>query len=85
MGENTVTGKLVNGGDPQQLSRVIIGALAEGGKFGYHVTFDETGGQVDQLTITFTRGSSRQVLIIPGWVGRHCGGIRQAIIDDLKI
>ena len=85
MGENTVTGKLVNGGDPQQLSRAIIRALADGGGFGYHVTFDETGGQVDELTITFARSSSRQVLIIPGSVWRHCGGIRQAIIDDLKI
>jgi hypothetical protein len=85
MDENTVTGKLVNGGNPQELSREIIGALAETGKFGYQATFDETGGQDDQLTIDFTCKSRKQALIIPGCVWRHRGGIRQTIIDELKI
>jgi hypothetical protein len=83
--ENTVVGKLLNGGDPQQLSSEIINALAEAGKFGCHVTFDETGGQDDQLTIDFACKSKQQTLRIPGWVWRHRGGIRQAIIDDLNI
>ena len=54
MDENTAIGKLMTGGDPQQLSREIIRALAEPGKFGYHAVFDETGGQADELAITFT-------------------------------
>jgi hypothetical protein len=40
-------------------------ALAESGKLGYHANFDETGGQADELTITFTRSSAKQVLVIP--------------------
>jgi hypothetical protein len=85
MDENTVVGKLVNGGNPQELSREIVSALAETGKFGYHATFHEIGGQDDQLTIDFTRKSKKQSLIIPGWVWRHRGGIRQAVIDELTI
>jgi hypothetical protein len=85
MDKNTVLGKLVNGGNPQELSREIISALAEAGKFGYQATFDESGGQDDQLTIDLTHKSKKQTLIIPGWVWRHCGGIRQTIIDELKI
>jgi hypothetical protein len=80
-----VTGKLVNGGNPQDVSREIIGALAEAGKFGYQATFDETGGQDDQLTIDFACKSKQQTLMIPGWGWRHRGGIRQTIIDDLNI
>jgi hypothetical protein len=85
MAKNTVLGKLVNGGNPQELSREIVKALAETGKFGYQVTFDEIVGHTDQLTVTFTRKLKRQALIIPGWVWRHPGGIRRVIIDDLKI
>jgi len=85
MDENTVTGKLVNGGNPEELSREIISALAEIGKLGYQATFDEIGGPDDHLTIHFTRKSKEQSLIIPGWVWRHRGGIRQTIIDELKI
>jgi hypothetical protein len=65
MDENMAVGKLVTGVDPQKLSREIIVALAESGKFGYHANFDETGGQADELTITFTRSSAKQVLVIP--------------------
>jgi hypothetical protein len=85
MDENTVVGKLVNGGNPQELSREIVSALAEAGKFGYQATFREIGRQDDQLTIDFTWKSKKQTLVIPGCVWRHLGGIRQAIIDDLKI
>jgi hypothetical protein len=85
MDQNTAVGKLATGGDPQQLSREIMAALAEAGKFGYDAIFDEPGGQADELTIMFTRLSAKQVLIIPGWVWRHRGGVRQAVIDQLTI
>ena len=41
MADNSVVGKLVNGGDPNQLSQEIVWALAEAGKFRYQVTFEE--------------------------------------------
>jgi len=85
MRENTVTGKLAAGGDPQRLSRQIITALAESGKFGYDAIFEEMSDPDDRLTITFTRSGKNQVLIIPGWIWRHRGGIRQAVIDQLTI
>ena len=50
---NSVVGKLVNGGDPNQLSREIVWALAEAGKFGYEVNFKEVETPPEQLTITF--------------------------------
>lgn len=85
MAHNSVVGKLVNGGDPNQLSREIVWALAEAGKFGYDVIFKEAETPAEQLTITFVRKSKRQVLVMPGYIWRHCGSIRQAILDDLKI
>jgi hypothetical protein len=85
MSRNSVLGKLINGGDPNQLSREIVWALAEARKVGYEVIFEETGGDIDHLTITFSREVKTQRLVIPGYVWRHVGGIRQAILDDLKI
>jgi len=85
MDENTVVGKLVTGGDPQMLSREIIMALAESGKFGYDALFEETVEPDNQLTITFSCSGKHQVLVIPGWVWRHRGGVRQTLIDQLTI
>ncbi len=85
MAHNSVLGKLVNGGDPNQLSREIVLVLAEAGRFDYEVTFDEAEMPPEQLTITFVRKSKKQSLVLPGDVWRHRGGIRQTILDDLKI
>ena len=85
MAHNSVAGKLVNGGDPNQLSREIVWALAEAGKFGYEVIFEEAEMPPEQLTITFVRKAKRQAIVLRGSVWRHRGGIRQAILDDLKI
>ena len=85
MTENTVLGKLTTFGDPQKLSREIVRALAETGKVGYHAIFEEISGKSDELRITFTRNSDKQVLIIPAEVWRHQGGIRSVILDELTI
>ncbi len=53
MAHNSVVGKLVTGGDPNQLSQEIVWALAEAGKFGYDVVFKEAETPPEQLTITF--------------------------------
>ena len=47
MDHNTAVGKLATGGDPQQLSREIMAAPAEAGKFGYDAIFDEPGRRID--------------------------------------
>lgn len=85
MAHNSVVGKLVNGGDPNQLSREIVLALAEAGKFGYEVIFQEAEMPPEQLTITFVRKSKKQALVLCGYAWRHRGGIRQAILENLKI
>jgi hypothetical protein len=85
MHENTAIGKLVTGGDPQMLSREIIMALAESGKFGYAAVFEETVDPEDQLTITFTRSGKKQTIVVLGLLWRYRGGIRQAVIDQLII
>jgi hypothetical protein len=85
MDENTVVGKLATGGDPQMLSREIIRALAESEKFGYDVVFEETIEPDDRLTITVSCSGKYQVLVIPGWVWRDRGRVRQTVIDQLTI
>jgi hypothetical protein len=85
MPHNSVIGKLVNGGNPNRLSREIVLALAEAGKFGYEVIFKEAEDPPEELTLTFVRKSKKQVLVMPGYVWRYRGGIRQAILDDLRI
>ena len=85
MAHNSVVGKLVNGGDPNRLSREIVWALAEAGKLGYEVIFKEAEMPPERLMITFVRKSRKQALVLQGHIWRHRGGIPQAILDDLKI
>lgn len=77
-------GNLASGGDPQQqLSREIMAALPEAGKFGYHAIFDEMDSR--RIDDYVARLSAKQVLVIPDWVWRHRGGVRRAVIDQLTI
>ena len=75
MAHNSVVGKLVNGGDPNQLSREIVLALAEAGKFGYEVIFKEAEMAPEQLTLTFVRKSKKQL----SYCNDTFGGIVEAL------
>jgi hypothetical protein len=85
MAENTVVGKLLTGGNPQLISREIVTALAERGKFGYHAIFEEAVDPPGEMTITFTFGQAKQPITIPHFTWTKKGGIRNAILGQLKI
>jgi hypothetical protein len=84
MAENTVVGKLLTGGNPQLISREIVATLAERRKFGYHAIFEEAVDPAGEMTITFTFGQAEQPITIPYFAWTKTGGIRNAILGQLR-
>lgn len=83
--KNTVTGKLLNGNNPQNVSQEIIAALSQSHRFGYNATFEEAAERNGELTIRVSASTFMQTIRIPCGIWRREGGIQHALADQLTI